>query len=64
MSNIDYKNIYFFSERYNSADEIVDPSKGLKVRDAFFGDRNDDGEPSVTYPNTTLTVTNQKGGIA
>ena len=60
-SDYDYKNIYFFSNRYGSADEIV--HQDLKVRDAFFGDRNSDGEPSVTYPNTTLTVTNQKGGI-
>lgn len=57
-----YGNIYFFSERYSSADSIISSAnENIFVRDAFFGDQEDG---AAAYPNTTLTVTNKKGGIA
>lgn len=43
-----YKNIYFFSKRYESVDDEI--ANGVKVQDAFFGGY------AENYPNTTITV--------
>lgn len=43
-----YKNIYFFSTYYESAEDII--ANEVKVQDIFFG-----GYPE-SYPNTTITI--------
>ena len=44
-----YKNIYFFSARYESTEDII--IGDLTVQNIFFG-----GEQPENYPNTTITI--------